>query len=185
MYTFLKIYPLEIDSIFLIIVPRTAILRNKNIYFFISDLKNMGDDIDFVSKFHSLEGNLVGERTKNFSMFLNKLAFSNEQQIELFFKNLKPQTYLEHLFRIDTLIHFKKTSQLLDILKGDNEVYRAKVMKQQWFFEDAFNNIDAETLVNEFVPQLTFKDRRKCIYKILKTVNEEQSDQIVNALYLR
>lgn len=141
---------------------------------------------DFVSKFYLLEGNLVGERKKNFSLLLRKLAsLSNPHLVQHFLSNIKPRNYLESLFRIDALIFFKRTSELLEVLKENNEVFISKIFKQRWFFEEAFKNIDAEALANDIVPSLSYVHRKKFLQRIFQVLEQEQIDQLFSAIYIR
>nr|XP_023028476.1 uncharacterized protein LOC111516557 isoform X1 [Leptinotarsa decemlineata]XP_023028477.1 uncharacterized protein LOC111516557 isoform X1 [Leptinotarsa decemlineata]XP_023028478.1 uncharacterized protein LOC111516557 isoform X1 [Leptinotarsa decemlineata] len=137
---------------------------------------------DFITRFHNLEGDLIGERKKNlFKLILDLSFLKNEEQLNNVVENLKPTNYLENLFRIDILIHFKKTKELLKILEQGNEVFISKILKQFWFIDEAFRDIDVKIFVNEFLPSLSYAIRMKLMKKVAKCWNETQVDALFDS----
>ncbi|KAG5899846.1 hypothetical protein JTB14_012317 [Gonioctena quinquepunctata] len=165
------------------------VTRNRHSVIRTSDFLKMaytGDaSIDFVSQFHNLEGSRIGERKKNFFKLLRDPKWSNEQQLGNVLQNLQPKTYLENLFWVDALIHFKRTPELLEILKQGNEVFISKILKAGWFFEGAFKDMDAEVLVNEFLPCTSFAVRMKLLKRICRYWNGERIDALFDSLEKR
>ncbi|XP_056638753.1 uncharacterized protein LOC130446483 [Diorhabda sublineata] len=142
----------------------------------------MGDQPIFAIHFYNIEGDTVNERKKNFFKLLSNTQFPNEQQLESELTNLKPITYQQNLFYIDTLIHFKRTKELLEILKQGNEVYISKILKQGWLVGSAFDNMDIVKFVYEFLPCLSFSMRKKLLNKISKCWPEEKMDVLFDAV---
>lgn len=147
----------------------------------------MGDQtIDFVTRFYALEGDTVSARKKNFYKLIRNPIFSaNKQQIHDALDKLEPKTYLESLFKVDALIYFKHTTRLYDIIQEGNEVFISKILKQPWFFEDVFENMDADILVNNFLPCLSFAMRMKVLKKLSLVLNEQKMDEIYTFVYKR
>nr|XP_023016488.1 uncharacterized protein LOC111505841 isoform X2 [Leptinotarsa decemlineata]XP_023016489.1 uncharacterized protein LOC111505841 isoform X2 [Leptinotarsa decemlineata] len=138
--------------------------------------------IDFITQFHNLEGDLIGERKKNlFKLILDLSSSKNEEQLNNVVENLKPTSYLENLFRLDILIHFKKTTELVKVLEQGNEVFISKILKQFWFIDEAFRDIDAKIFVNEFLPSLSYAIRMKLVKKVAKCWNETQIDALFDS----
>lgn len=147
----------------------------------------MGDQtIDFANRFHSLDGDAIRDRKRNFNKLLRDPSFSsNKQLIHNALDNLEPKTYLESLFKVDALIYFKHTAQLFHIIKGGNEVFISKILKQHWFFEEVFQNMDAYSLVNEFLPCLSLAMRLKVMKKLSMLLKQEKVDEIFSCLHKR
>ncbi|XP_057665834.1 uncharacterized protein LOC130899707 [Diorhabda carinulata] len=139
--------------------------------------------MDFMSRFHNLEGNLIGERKKSlFQLINNPSLFQSEQdQIEALEK-LEPKTYQESLFYIDTLIYFKRIEILLEVLKGGNQLFATKILKQPWFFELAFKDIEVNVIVNGYMPYFSYVVRTKLITKLSQCWNEEKTDELFDSL---
>lgn len=104
----------------------------------------------FIEKFHSIEGVTIGERKRNFHALL-KAELLNENQDELV-KKLVPKTFLESLFRLEILIWLKRKNELLELLKEGNDIYTSKIIKDGWCFQEVFNDVSIEELVNQFLP---------------------------------
>lgn len=132
---------------------------------------------DFVTKFHEIQGESIGERQKNLNKILKDLSIIPQEK-EFILDNLRPKTYLENLFYVDILIYFKETSRLLEIFKDGNGAYVSKIMKQPWFFNEAFNNIAPETFVDDVLPLFSFSIKIKLLKSISHVYSEENIDQV-------
>ncbi|XP_072393020.1 uncharacterized protein [Diabrotica undecimpunctata] len=142
----------------------------------------MGDQADFATKFHKLDGDLKGERTKNLFKLLKTTVFENEEQLDGALKSLKPKSYQENLFYIETLIYFKRSNELLEVLKGGNDVYVSKILKQAWFFQNIFDNVEPEAFVTEFLPHVSYAVKKKFLNRVLIHWNEQKIDSLFEAL---
>lgn len=147
----------------------------------------MGDQpIDLVRRLHSLEGDTIGDRKKNFNKLIRDPSFSvNKQEIHGVLDQLEPKTYLESLFKVDALIYFKHTARLCEVMKEGNEVFITKILKQHWFFKEMLENMDADNLVNHFLPCLSFAMRLKVLKRLSMVANEEKMDEIYDFIYKR
>ncbi|VEN35426.1 unnamed protein product [Callosobruchus maculatus] len=128
----------------------------------------MGDTVpDFSDLFYNIKGDLLSDRKKNFQKLLKNPCFKHDSaQLHQALNDLKPRNYLEGLFKVDALIHFKRTNELQDILKGGNEVYISKLLKQFWFIKEVFGNMPCEAFVNKFLPTMPYTFKLKFIKKI-------------------
>lgn len=143
-------------------------------------------NVDFVKQFHTLQGDTIDDRKKNFNKLMQDPIFSkNKQQIHDALSTLKPRTYLENLFLVDALIHFRFIPRLLDILKDGNEVFISKILKQSWFWQEAFSDMEANHLVNDFLPNLSFSIRIKVLKRLGLVLNENKMDDIFICIYKR
>uniref|UniRef100_A0A6P7G3M4 Uncharacterized protein LOC114335577 n=1 Tax=Diabrotica virgifera virgifera TaxID=50390 RepID=A0A6P7G3M4_DIAVI len=142
----------------------------------------MGDQVDFVTKFHNLDGDLKGERTKNLFKLLKTAVFENEEQLDTALRSLKPKSYQENLFYIETLIYFKRSNQLLEVLRGGNDVYISKILKQAWFFQNVFDNVEPEAFVTEFLPHVSYAVKKTFLNRISNHWNEQKVDSLFEAL---
>ncbi|XP_050502847.1 uncharacterized protein LOC126882068 [Diabrotica virgifera virgifera] len=146
----------------------------------------MEEGTDFITEFHNIKGDLIGDRKANFFKLLRTPSlFSSEIQLDSTLKCLKPTTYQEQLFYLETLIYFKRTNELLDIFQQGNEIFTSKILKQQWFVESAFNGIEVDWFVNDLLPCLSFSVKKKLIPKIARCWNEEKLDVLFDKIYLK
>lgn len=146
----------------------------------------MGDGpVDFANRFHNLEGDTIGERKKNFNKLLKDPSFCDKKIIRVALDNLEPKTYLESLFKVDALIHFRHTTKLLEVIKGGNDAFISKIVKQDWFYDEVFQTMPADVVVNEFLPCVSFVTRLKILKNLPKILNEEKIDAIFDAVSKR
>lgn len=148
---------------------------------------DMGDNsVDFVTRFFALEGDTISDRKKDFNKLLRDPSFNrNRQLIHDALDHLEPKTYLESLFKVDALIFFRHTEHMFEVLKGGNEVFISKILKQHWFFKEVFQTMDANTLVNEVLPCLSFTIRMKVLKRLSAVLNEEKMDDIFTYVHKR
>lgn len=141
---------------------------------------------DFITRFHSLEGITINDRKKNFNKLIRDPSFLTiQKEIHSALDKLEPKTYLESLFKIDALIYFKHTRQLLETMKQGNIVFIKRILKQYWFFKEAFENMDSNSLVNDFLPCLSFAVRMKVLKRLSLVLTEEKIDEVYTAIYKR
>ncbi|KAJ8920230.1 hypothetical protein NQ315_011891 [Exocentrus adspersus] len=139
---------------------------------------------NFITEFHNIQGVSVGERQKNLNKLLTNLLLTEDEE-ELLLNNLKPKTYLENIFYVDVLIHLKEANRLLEILKDGKGIFVSRIMKQPWFFQEVFGNIDAKELVNHYLPLLSFTVRIKLLRKLSQLYSEEKVDQVFDCVTVR
>ncbi|CAH1965749.1 unnamed protein product [Acanthoscelides obtectus] len=147
----------------------------------------MGDTMpDFSNLFYNIEGDLLSERKKNFRKLLEIPCFKqNSEQLHRALADLKPRTYLEGLFKVDALIHFKRTEELLEILKEGNEVYMSKLLKQTWFIKEVFDNMTCHEFVNKFLPTMSYSFKIKFIKKMCLIWDEAKHDELFVCIFDR
>ncbi|XP_066245258.1 uncharacterized protein [Euwallacea similis] len=138
-------------------------------------------DSDFKFKFYNLEGIHFNERKKNFS----KLLHATDPKSLAQHLDIQPRNYLETVFYVDVLIYARQTEKLLKILQEGNGVLTSRILKQKWFFEEAFQNLSNSQLVNEFLPNLSFSMRMKVLKKLSLALSESRMDMIFDLLLQR
>lgn len=134
--------------------------------------EKMDVDQDFRSQFYNLPGTHINERKKNFHKLLKSTNLTDDEI------DIEPRNYQERIFYVDVLIYYKKTEKLMDILKSDVEVLSCKILKQHWFFEEAFKDMPEEDIVNCFLPTLSYSLRMKVLKKLSLVLSEERMDKI-------
>ncbi|KAJ8969845.1 hypothetical protein NQ317_017465 [Molorchus minor] len=129
---------------------------------------------DFITQFHNLHGVSVKERTVSFFKLLRKKdLFENEEATNWALNNLQPKNVS------------RKTLDLLEIVKQGNEIFISKILKQPWFFKDAFTDMSADELVNEFLPHTSFSIRMKILKNLSRNLSESQMDEIFDCVFKR
>ncbi|KAJ3651299.1 hypothetical protein Zmor_017349 [Zophobas morio] len=142
----------------------------------------------FINQFHNIEGTTIALRHKNFFKLLHEIAplvSTKGDALDAITLNLNPRTYLESLFRVDFLIYFRRSQELLNILKQGNDVFVSKIVKQVWFFKEVFGDVPAHQLVNEILPCMSFSVRMKILRKLSRFSLSEKFDEIYDALVNR
>ncbi|CAG9863017.1 unnamed protein product [Phyllotreta striolata] len=141
---------------------------------------------DFITKFHNLNGDLPNERKKNFFKLLEETTLNcNQSLIDSQIQNLHPKNYLEELFWLETLIRFKKSGPLLELLKTGNREYVKIILRQPWFIKDVFNNVDATDLVDNFFPTISYSTRLKLLRRISIYWGDAKADTLFDCVQKR
>ncbi|XP_072383387.1 uncharacterized protein [Diabrotica undecimpunctata] len=144
------------------------------------------DKDDFRRKFIELQGDLISERREYlFRLIRTPSLFTNEAQLKSALQNLKPTTYQQHLFYIDTLIYFRRIDELLEIFLQGNVIYTNKIFKQSWFLELVLKDKEANCFVNEFLPLVPYSIKCRLIVRASKLWNQEKNDALFDAVYNR
>ncbi|KAG5889752.1 hypothetical protein JTB14_018974 [Gonioctena quinquepunctata] len=105
-------------------------------------------------------------------------------KVERFYKRwLRVEILLLTSFGNSTI--WKKTTELIEILKQGHEVFISKILKQSWFFDEAFKQMDADKLVNDFLPCMSYSKRMKFINKLSNSWNDSQIDVLYDSLKKR
>ncbi|XP_063925404.1 uncharacterized protein LOC135139198 [Zophobas morio] len=140
----------------------------------------------FTTEFHSLQGVTVAEKRKSFFHLLqrNSSLHQNEALLDLITQQLVAETHLEKLFYVDFLIYFRRFRKLSNEFLSGNDIVVNKISKQTWFFERIFQEKNTD-FVNQFLPKLGYNLRIKILRKLSFILNEEQSDQLLDALLKR
>ncbi|KAJ3658700.1 hypothetical protein Zmor_010425 [Zophobas morio] len=142
----------------------------------------------FLNTFQTIEGTTIAVRQKNFFKLLHEIAplvKDNVEALDAITSNLNPRTYLESIFRVNFLIYFRKSQELLILLKEGNYVFVSKIAKQDWFFKEVLIDVPADQLVNEILPCMSFSVRMKILRKLSRFSQSEKFDEIFDALVTR
>ncbi|KAF5283224.1 hypothetical protein FQA39_LY17371 [Lamprigera yunnana] len=124
---------------------------------------------EFISKFHSLDGITIGEKRKNLFLLLN--STDNDDAID--FSQLMPQNFLEEKFKVDVLLHFKRVSDLIDVMKCGKPLQSERAIKRSsWFVQQLVNTTNAEELVMNIFPYVSFRTKVKVINKLAIYLND-------------
>ncbi|CAG9772568.1 unnamed protein product [Ceutorhynchus assimilis] len=136
--------------------------------------------VEFLDEFYNLEGIHCKERKGNFFKLLH---YTNPEVLAEV--DIKPRNYLENIFYVDLVIRTKKVDKLIEILKEGNGLLTSKIIKQKWFFEEAFKDMSEENIVNEFLPCLSFSLRMKILKKMSLAFSEERNDKMFDHIFER
>ncbi|CAG9835056.1 unnamed protein product [Diabrotica balteata] len=141
---------------------------------------------DVITKFHNLDGDLICERKKSFFTLLKTASQKlTPTEIDYVIDNLNPKSYQQKLFYVHAIVYFKKTEQLIQVLKDCNRDHIKIAMRQHWFIQEAFKDMAPNTLVNEFFPEVSYSTRLKLLNRIPCCWSEEKNDDLFSCLQRR
>lgn len=140
---------------------------------------------EFFANFHSIKGTTISERHKNLHLLINQIERDAQTgTIDINFATLQPRTTLEETFKVDILLRFRRIPDLVDILKSENSILISKVLKADWFYEELFNYITEDELIQNIFPHLSFNTKLKILNKIsLLSRTTQQVDLLFNMVY--
>ncbi|KAK9870078.1 hypothetical protein WA026_006173 [Henosepilachna vigintioctopunctata] len=140
---------------------------------------------EFLMNFHNLEGITLKEKTKSFNRLLATHKNITPDVVDSIILQLNPTTYLEETFRIEILLFFKRTSDLLSILIKGNEVGASKVIRQKWFIIELLETFSPGQFVEEIFSQLSVSNRTKILKRIpIHIKDENKIEEIFDRLHL-
>ncbi|KAK9870136.1 hypothetical protein WA026_006228 [Henosepilachna vigintioctopunctata] len=125
---------------------------------------------DFIARFHNLDGILLKERKKSLFLLLNeyKTLHNEEKILQEINENLEPKTYLEEVFKLEFLLYFRRSKELLELLKKGNDIAASKIIRQPWFIESLLTDYTIQQFLQDIFPQLSVIVRSKILKQILK-----------------
>ncbi|XP_045468297.1 uncharacterized protein LOC123676451 [Harmonia axyridis] len=129
---------------------------------------------EFITKFHQLEGVTLKEKKKSLHNLLQILKNASSDTIDLILQELKPTSYLEETFKIEILLIFKRSNDLINILKDGNEIEASKIIKQSWFIKELVKTFTPDRFVQDLFPHLSLSIRTKILKKILVYIKDEE-----------
>ncbi|XP_071050015.1 uncharacterized protein [Onthophagus taurus] len=130
------------------------------------------------AEFHKIQTTNLQQSHKNFKLFLSTLPEKLKTNENEFISNLVPQTKLEHLFKIDILLHLKRHNDVLDVLKSGNNRYVGRILKDFDFFADLVPKLSVKMVMDDIFPEISYITKLKILNRISKTVkNEEHLDE--------
>lgn len=118
-----------------------------------------------LTEFHTLSGTTIGKRRKHLFLLLeeNKDYLKTSKNIN--FLSIQPRSILEENFRIDIFRYLKRPADLLNILKEENPTIIQRILKTNWFIEEAFKDINGDLLATEIFPCLSYNSKLKLLNK--------------------
>ncbi|KAK5644265.1 hypothetical protein RI129_008110 [Pyrocoelia pectoralis] len=132
---------------------------------------------EFLTSFSALEGISIGERRKNLFLLLNKISKDSAMD----FKMLIPQTPLEEKFKVETLIHFGKIPDLIEMLRCENPLLIRRILKIPACLETIGSYSDQELLL--LFSQVSFNTKQKILSKLpLYIKDQARATKIFDAL---
>lgn len=137
---------------------------------------------EFIEKFHGISGDLLRDRKKAFYQLLEnyRTLEENEDVLSEINEKLQPKTYLEETYKLELLIHFKRSQDLLNILKSGNDIAASRIIKQNWFLTNILKDVPPKEFVRDILPQLSLIVRLKILKQILK---QYKNEKFINALF--
>lgn len=128
---------------------------------------------DFNQKFHSLEGITLKEKKKSLHFLLKSINSLNSTEMGVMIQRLEPSSFLEETYKIDLLLHSKRTTDLLEILINGDEIGAYKIVRQDWFVRELLDRYTPSDFVKELIPKFSFSIRSKIFKKILINLKSE------------
>ncbi|KAH1014889.1 hypothetical protein HUJ05_012699 [Dendroctonus ponderosae] len=96
--------------------------------------------------------------------------------------DIQPKNHLQRIFYVDILIRAKQVKALVKILQDGNVVLVSKILKEKWFFEEAFKAMSASEIVNDFLPTLSYPIKMKLLKKLALSLSEARMDEVFDCL---
>ncbi|KAL3284627.1 hypothetical protein HHI36_018781 [Cryptolaemus montrouzieri] len=147
----------------------------------------MGTPEEFVTEFHNLKGTTLREKKKSLHNLLIRYKSSSTDTLDSIIQGLTPATYLEESFKIELLLYFQRSKELLNVLTAGNEIGACKIVRQKWFIEDLLKTYTSTQFVEQLCPQLSLSIRTKILKRILMYVKDESKIQelfeVLNRVY--
>ncbi|KAF5303597.1 hypothetical protein FQR65_LT08198 [Abscondita terminalis] len=83
------------------------------------------------------------------------------------------KNFLEEKFKVDLLLHFKKTKDLVEILKSERSIQIQRVLKNsKWFVEQIISSMTVTELITTIFPNTSFRTKVKLINKLAIHLND-------------
>ncbi|KAF5283225.1 hypothetical protein FQA39_LY17372 [Lamprigera yunnana] len=137
---------------------------------------------EFITKFYSLSGVTVGDKKRSLFSLLNTL--NKDEFIDFNFSNLPTSTPLEQKLKLDVIIYFQRTEELVEMLKSEDPRCINHIMKLHgWFFNYFIENISVHQLVENFFPSVSFNVKVKLLNKLSTVLfDSKQADDMFNKI---
>lgn len=139
-----------------------------------------------IEGFHkALIGGTVAEQKKSFHSYLNFLRTSangDPEKVSAVVDGIVPHNFWEGILKVDIILHFHLFQHSLEILKSENKLYTAKLLKNTWFTKKLLDTFTPQQFVNELFSVTSVSTRIRVINKLIKhNSNNEFSKQLFHA----
>ncbi|KAL3265229.1 hypothetical protein HHI36_009443 [Cryptolaemus montrouzieri] len=139
---------------------------------------------DIIKEFHNLQGVLLREKNKSFHSLLRKVEDSGSASVLQNIKELVPVTYLEETFKVEFLIYFKKSEDLLNVLTSGDEIRSCKIVRQDWFIKDLLKKFSSSELIVKLFSKLSLSIRLKILKRLVINIKDENRiDELFETLH--
>ncbi|KAF5283226.1 hypothetical protein FQA39_LY17373 [Lamprigera yunnana] len=133
----------------------------------------------FISSFHSINDVTIGKRRKSLFDLLKQTQLNHHHII---FSYLQPRTPLEEVFKLESLIYFRRIPELLEVLQSENPILIKKLLKKRWFIKEAFENLSPEELLLIF-SKISFNVKVKILNRLsICLKNCDKADSFFTAI---
>ncbi|EFA02631.2 hypothetical protein TcasGA2_TC008351 [Tribolium castaneum] len=136
---------------------------------------------EFTQRFHNLAGVTIGEKRKSLFILLRNLPSDQSALIT----SITPKNHLEQLFKLEVLIRLQSIPHLIEVLKCEEELLPAKLLKNKWFCQKLASILDEDSsnFVNTILPFTSFVIRMRIIAKL--ALYGTRMDNVYDDIYKR
>nr|XP_015834654.1 PREDICTED: uncharacterized protein LOC107397770 isoform X1 [Tribolium castaneum] len=136
---------------------------------------------EFIQRFHNLPGATIGAKRKSLFILLQSLPSDQSALIT----SITPKNHLEQLFKLEVLIRLQNIPHLIEVLKCEEELLPAKLLKNKWFCQKLASILDEDSsnFVNTILPFTSFVIRMRIIAKL--ALYGTKMDNVYDDIYKR
>ncbi|XP_063233192.1 uncharacterized protein LOC134536986 isoform X3 [Bacillus rossius redtenbacheri] len=144
----------------------------------------MGDK-QFVARFHSLSGKTIGEKLKSLNHLTRDIRSTcSQEDVDQFIAAVKPANNFEKLLKGRLIDTFKKTRDVVDVLKCEDRLFIKQVLGCDWFFEGSSTDFPTcEFFFTDVFPNTSFNTRNDIIHSLSLHLRDERvAEQFFSAV---
>lgn len=129
---------------------------------------------EFVKQFKQIDCTTIGDRKKELNRLLIDLKKINlsKEDLRRLEQLITPTSKLEETLKLTVFTQLKYTDYLFTIFESENLYLIGKLVKEKWFFKNAFHHIKGEELV-KLLAKVSPVTRAKLITKLAGNLEDE------------
>ncbi|XP_063233190.1 uncharacterized protein LOC134536986 isoform X1 [Bacillus rossius redtenbacheri] len=139
----------------------------------------------FVARFHSLSGKTIGEKLKSLNHLTRDIRSTcSQEDVDQFIAAVKPANNFEKLLKGRLIDTFKKTRDVVDVLKCEDRLFIKQVLGCDWFFEGSSTDFPTcEFFFTDVFPNTSFNTRNDIIHSLSVHLRDERvAEQFFSAV---
>ncbi|KAJ8878788.1 hypothetical protein PR048_019374 [Dryococelus australis] len=138
-----------------------------------------------LDQFYSLSGKTIAEKLKCLNHLISDLKLRCEQdEINQFIAEIKPKNAFEKLLKGRLIDSFRRSRELVEVLKCDDRLFIKQVLGCDWFFEGSSTDFPScEFFMTNVFPSTSFSTRNDIIHMLSLHIKDScMAEQLFEAL---
>ncbi|XP_063233191.1 uncharacterized protein LOC134536986 isoform X2 [Bacillus rossius redtenbacheri] len=139
----------------------------------------------YAAQFHSLSGKTIGEKLKSLNHLTRDIRSTcSQEDVDQFIAAVKPANNFEKLLKGRLIDTFKKTRDVVDVLKCEDRLFIKQVLGCDWFFEGSSADFPTcEFFFTDVFPNTSFNTRNDIIHSLSVHLRDERvAEQFFSAV---